>query len=168
VEALTVDIISSSLNGFSLSVFSGSGPPELDIFEVCKSLFLKINNPRAAKTFCRSLKEISEARREKSTSGGVLGSVRWSEASSETTYEFFSAACLGVFQDSVKRFLSSPSSKRSIDSSLFVRKQVRLGDQLIDQEFFKLFFSFGHLFLFFAPGLNLPAAPRRETKSRAS
>jgi len=27
-----VDIISSSLNGFSLRVFSGSGPPELDIF----------------------------------------------------------------------------------------------------------------------------------------
>jgi hypothetical protein len=34
VEAPTVDIISSSLNGFSLRVLNGSGPPDLDIFEV--------------------------------------------------------------------------------------------------------------------------------------
>jgi hypothetical protein len=33
VEAPTVDIISSSLNGFSLRVFSGSGPAELDILD---------------------------------------------------------------------------------------------------------------------------------------
>jgi hypothetical protein len=33
VEAPTGDIISSSLNGFSLRVFSGSGPLELAIFD---------------------------------------------------------------------------------------------------------------------------------------
>jgi len=33
VEAPTGDINSSSLNGFSLRVFSGSGPLELDIFD---------------------------------------------------------------------------------------------------------------------------------------
>jgi hypothetical protein len=37
----TGDIISSSLNGFSLRVFSGSGLPELNIFEGCKSAFSK-------------------------------------------------------------------------------------------------------------------------------
>src|SRR5713226_1233247 len=41
VEAPTGDIISSSLNGFSLRVFSGSELPELDIFRVRKGLFLK-------------------------------------------------------------------------------------------------------------------------------
>ncbi len=41
VEAPTGDIISSSLNGFSLRVFSVSGLPELDIFRVRKGLFLK-------------------------------------------------------------------------------------------------------------------------------
>jgi len=33
VEDSTGNIISSSLNGFSLRVFSGSGPPDLDIFD---------------------------------------------------------------------------------------------------------------------------------------
>ena len=33
VEDPTGNIISSSLNGFSLRVFSGSGPPDLDIFD---------------------------------------------------------------------------------------------------------------------------------------
>ena len=41
MEAPIGDIISSSLNGFSLRVFSGSGVPELDIFEGCKSIFSK-------------------------------------------------------------------------------------------------------------------------------
>jgi hypothetical protein len=36
-----VDIISSSLNGFSLRVFSGSGPPDLDIFQIRKGIFSK-------------------------------------------------------------------------------------------------------------------------------
>ena len=41
VEAPTGDIISSSLNGFSLRVFSVSGLPELDIFRVRKGLFFE-------------------------------------------------------------------------------------------------------------------------------
>jgi hypothetical protein len=45
----TGDIISSSLNDFSLRVFSGSGPPDLDIFEVRKSIFLKVNQPGGSK-----------------------------------------------------------------------------------------------------------------------
>jgi hypothetical protein len=43
------DIISSSLNGFSLRVFSGSGPPEVDIFEARMSTFLKVNRPTGNK-----------------------------------------------------------------------------------------------------------------------
>jgi hypothetical protein len=49
VEDPTGDIISSSLNGFSLSILSGSGPPDLDIFEVRKSIFLKVNQPGGSK-----------------------------------------------------------------------------------------------------------------------
>ena len=60
-----MDIISSSLNGFSLRVFSGSGPPELDIFEVCKSLFLKINQPAGSKNVLQVAQKDSEARRAK-------------------------------------------------------------------------------------------------------
>jgi len=41
VEAPTGDIISSSLNGFSLRVFTGSGSLEWDIFEGYKSIFSK-------------------------------------------------------------------------------------------------------------------------------
>jgi hypothetical protein len=42
VEAPTGNIISSSLNGFSLRVFSGSGLLELDIFAVRERVFLKV------------------------------------------------------------------------------------------------------------------------------
>src|ERR687892_345719 len=65
VEAPTVDIISSSLNGFSLRVFSGSGPPELDIFEVPKSIFLKVNQPGGSKNVLQVAQKDSEARRAK-------------------------------------------------------------------------------------------------------
>ena len=42
VEAPTGDITSSSLNDFSLRVFIGSGPLELDIFAVRERVFLKV------------------------------------------------------------------------------------------------------------------------------
>jgi hypothetical protein len=48
VEAPTVDIISSSLNGLSLSVFSGSGLPELDIFAVRDGAILANRGVRRA------------------------------------------------------------------------------------------------------------------------
>ena len=41
VEDPTWDTISSSLNGFSLRVFSGSAPLELDIFEMAEGTFSK-------------------------------------------------------------------------------------------------------------------------------
>ena len=60
-----MDIISSSLNGLSLSVLSGSGLPELDIFDVCKSIFLKINQPAGSKNVLQVAQKDSEARRVK-------------------------------------------------------------------------------------------------------
>ena len=48
VEDPTGDIISSSLNGFSLRVFSGSGPPELDIFNAQNGAILGVAEIRRA------------------------------------------------------------------------------------------------------------------------
>ena len=65
MEAPTVDIISSSLNGLSLSVFSGSGLPDLGIFQILKSIFLKVNQPVGSKNVLQVAQKGSEARRAK-------------------------------------------------------------------------------------------------------
>ena len=68
-----MDIISSSLNDLSLRVLNGSRLPELDIFEVRKSIFLKVNQPAGSKKVLQAVQKISEAWvREESTTGAVL------------------------------------------------------------------------------------------------
>ncbi len=42
VEDPTWDAISSSLNGFSLRVFNGGGPPDLDIFDAFRGSFSEV------------------------------------------------------------------------------------------------------------------------------
>jgi hypothetical protein len=51
VEAPTENITSSSLNGFSLRVFSGSGPLELDIFDAVMVRFPVIADATRASGF---------------------------------------------------------------------------------------------------------------------
>jgi len=96
VEAPTVDIVSSSLNGFSLRVFSRSGPPKLAIFAVLKVSFRRFGYEQVVQNDLRN-----EAR-EKSMSEGVLCPVRCSEAIErneiyESVFSNLLQACLRIW-----------------------------------------------------------------------
>jgi len=153
VEAPTGNIISSSLNGFSLSIFSGSGRLELDIFAVREVSFRRFSYEQVAQ------KDLRGEAREKSMSKGVHCRYAIAKRLSATTKPMgrFQQSALGVLHDLGKQDLFLVVIVKEIfDRFQFVaRNDTWVRKQLVYHELFKPFLAFNQPFLFVSLELGL-------------